>query len=94
VVLLMTPPALHRIVWAGEDAEDVLRIGGPVTVAALFPLELGMSADTYVVFAHITNSTPYGTVAATAVLLCLSMLWFVWPLAQRQAQRRATKGAS
>ena len=71
VILLMMPPALHRIVWAGEDTEDVLRSGGPITVAALFPLALGMSADTFVVFAHITGTTGYGAVAAAAVLLCL-----------------------
>src|ERR1700760_83938 len=27
VVLLITPAALHRIVWAGEESEEVLRIG-------------------------------------------------------------------
>ena len=94
VILLMTPPALHRIVWAGEDTEDVLRSGGPITVAALVPLALGMSADTCVVFAHITGSKAYGAVAAAAVLLCLLILWFAWPLAQRKAQRRATVSPS
>ena len=32
VVLLITPAALHRIVWAGEDTEAVFRIGGRITV--------------------------------------------------------------
>jgi len=90
----MTPPALHRIVWAGEDTEDILRTGGPITVAALFPLAFGMAADTYVVLAHITDSSAYGMVAAAAVLLCLLMLWFAWPLAQRHAQRHTTASSN
>jgi hypothetical protein len=94
VILLMTPPALHRIVWAGEDTEDILRTGGPITVAALFPLAFGMAADTYVVFAHITDSSAYGMVASVAVLLCLLMLWFAWPLAQRHAQRHTTASSN
>jgi Family of unknown function (DUF6328) len=31
VILLITPAALHRIVWAGEDTETLLRHGGRIT---------------------------------------------------------------
>lgn len=41
VVLLITPAALHRIVWAGEESEEVLRIGGYITFFALLPLACG-----------------------------------------------------
>jgi hypothetical protein len=94
VTLLMTPAALHRIVWAGEDTEAVLRIGGPLTVAALLPLALGMSADAYVVFARITGSAAFGGLAAGAVLACLLALWFLWPLVQRRARRSAAVTAA
>jgi hypothetical protein len=41
VVLLVTPPALHRIVWAGEESEAVLGTGSRITILALLPLSLG-----------------------------------------------------
>ena len=49
VTLLITPAALHRIVWAGENSEALLRKGGRITILALLPLALGMAADSYVV---------------------------------------------
>lgn len=94
VTLLMTPAALHRIVWAGEDTEAVLRTGGPITIAALFPLALGMSTDAYVVFARITERPALAGVIAGAVLGCLLAMWFMWPLALRASQRpRAIAGS-
>ena len=56
IILLITPAALHRIVWAGEDSEDLLRSGGRLTLIALVPLALGMAGDAYVVFARILES--------------------------------------
>jgi Family of unknown function (DUF6328) len=94
VTLLMTPAALHRIVWAGEDTEAVLRIGGPITVVALFPLALGMSADAYVVFARIAASPALGGIVGGAVLGCLLGLWFIWPFTQRSERRSTAVAAS
>ena len=63
VILLITPAALHRIVWSGEDSEALLRIGGPITAAALLPLALGMAADSYVVLASTFGSAMVGATA-------------------------------
>ena len=61
VALLITPAALHRIVWAGEDTEAVLRIGGQITILALLPLAMGMAGDSYVVLvAHVGLSGSSG----------------------------------
>ena len=84
VILLVTPAALHRIVWAGEDSEAFLQVGGQVTVAALVPLALGMAGDAYVVFARLTDSPAWGTTAAAMVVLSLLGLWLGWPLAMRR----------
>jgi hypothetical protein len=83
VILLITPAALHRIVWAGEDSEALLRSGGWLTMAALVPLALGMTGDAYVVFARIFDSATFGAAAAVAVLATLFGLWFAWPMAAR-----------
>ena len=60
VVLLITPAALHRIVWAGEDTEPCLRHGGMITVLALLPLAVGMAADTCVVLVGVTGAAAAG----------------------------------
>ena len=82
VILLITPAALHRIVWAGEDTETLLRHGGRITVLALLPLAMGLAGDTYVVLLRCMSG-PAGpaAVAALFVFLCLIGLWFAWPIA-------------
>ena len=47
VVLLITPAALHHIVWSGEENETVLRTGSRITILALQPLALGMAGDAH-----------------------------------------------
>ena len=83
VVLLITPAALHRIVWSGEENETVLRTGSRITILALLPLALGMAGDAYVVLARITGATMGAAIAAGIVLLVLLGFWYVWPLADR-----------
>lgn len=87
VILLITPAALHRIVWSGEDSESFLRTGGRITGAALVPLALGMTGESYVVFTRISESWQIGVAAAGIVLLCLLALWFVWPLLKRERRK-------
>ncbi|GBQ80843.1 hypothetical protein AA13595_0450 [Gluconacetobacter johannae DSM 13595] len=93
VILLITPAALHRIVWAGEDSERFLRVGGGLTTLALLPLALGLAGDSYVVAARIANARSAGVAAAAATAVVLPGLWFLWPMAARRsrsisAQRR------
>jgi hypothetical protein len=92
VILLIAPAALHRIVWAGEDSEALLRPGGRLTTAALLPLALGMALDAYVVFARITKSPGLGAGAASAALLLLLGLWFTWPMAARRKRAAPSSG--
>jgi hypothetical protein len=88
VILLIAPAALHRIVWSGEDSEDLLRTGGRLTVAALAPLALAMAGDAYVVFERITGSPGFAAAAALAAAGALAVLWFAWPAAMRRHRHR------
>jgi hypothetical protein len=88
VVLLVTPPALHRIVWAGEENEAVVRTGSGITILALLPLALGMAGDVYVVLARMIGMTTGAAVAAAIVLLALLGLWYGWPLVDRFSNER------
>ena len=83
IALLMTPAAIHRIVWAGEDSETLLRSGGRITVFALLPLAIGMAGDSYVVLIRMLSAW-LATIAAPLVLLCLVGLWFAWPMIERR----------
>ena len=87
IALLITPAALHRIVWAGEDTEAVLAIGGRLTILALLPLAMGMAGDSYVVLSRILGSAGPVAIAATLVLLYLIGLWFAWPIVERLQRR-------
>ncbi len=49
VVLLMAPAAYHRIVYAGEDSQDMHPVGSVLVTAATIPLALGLVGDVYVV---------------------------------------------
>jgi hypothetical protein len=45
IVLLMAPAAYHRIVYAGEDSQDMHRVGSALVTAATVPLALGLVGD-------------------------------------------------
>jgi hypothetical protein len=94
VILLITPAALHRIVWAGEDTEGLLGIGGGLTILALLPLAFGMSGDSYVVLARMSGSSRVGTASAIITLLCLLGLWFAWPFTRRQSDGSSARPIS
>ena len=49
VVLLMAPAAYHSIVYAGEDSQDMHRVGSALVTTATVPLALGLVGDVYVV---------------------------------------------
>ena len=93
VVLLITPAALHRIIWAGEESEELLRLGGNITIFALLTLACGMAADAYVVLAKITGMTTGAAIASGVVLLVLLGFWYVWPFTDRLLRQRPNEAA-
>jgi hypothetical protein len=87
VALLMTPAALHRIAFNGNDSGDFFRIGSVLIISATFFLALGIAAEVYVVFDKIGDSANVAGVAAAVSLTVLMGLWFAYPMWVR-AQRR------
>jgi hypothetical protein len=91
-VLLMTPAAYHRLVYAGEDSPAFLRLGSALVVTATFPLALGLAADTYVAIGKITEDATIAAICGTVVLCGLPALWHVYPfLAGRQRAQAARR---
>ena len=98
IMLLMAPAAYHRIVYSGEDSQDMHRVGSALVTAATAPLALGLAGDIYVVIGKIVGSET-GVYAALFALLVLIGLWYGYPLAvagmrRHEPARRAQAKAS
>jgi hypothetical protein len=90
VVLLMAPPAYHRIVYAGEASADMYRVGSALVTAATIPLAFGLAGDAYVVMTKITASQAIAIVVAVAVFILLIGLWHAYPVVT--AAKRTHRG--
>jgi Family of unknown function (DUF6328) len=87
VMLLMAPAPYHRIVYAGEDVEDVYDVGSAMVTGATLPLGMGLAGDTYVVIAKISSSWAMGVFAAGLAFIFLAGLWYLYPLAIARKRR-------
>jgi hypothetical protein len=79
VVLLMTPAAVHRIGFGGEDDPAFFRIGSRLVIAGSIPLAAGIAADVAVVFFKATGSANLATGAGAASLATLLGFWLLLP---------------
>jgi hypothetical protein len=83
VVLLMTPAAVHRIGFDGEDDPVFFRIGSSLVIAGTIPLAIGIAADVAVVFFKATESANIAVAAGVAALAVLIGFWFAYPAWRR-----------
>jgi hypothetical protein len=84
---MMTPAALHRLSFGGDDSPRFLRIGSfLVTVGPAF-LAAGISAEIYVVFLKALDSAQIAAMASLVAAIVLAALWYVWPSALRKSAR-------
>jgi hypothetical protein len=91
VILLMAPAAYHRIVYAGEDSPQFLRIGSLLVMSSTVPLALGLAADVFVVATKIVPSPVGAAAAGMLALLFLVGCWHVIPLAARASRRPSAR---
>lgn len=86
VLMLVSPAAYHRLVERGEVTEHFHRFASRMIVLSLVPMGLGMAGDFYLVTDKVLGGRAAGW--STGVLLVLlSGLWFVLPLAVRRRRR-------
>jgi hypothetical protein len=83
VILLMTPAALHRIAYGGEDTPEFFRLGSGFVIVAPAPLALAIGGDLYVAIAKASDSTGLAATLAVTVFAALAGLWYALPLALR-----------
>jgi hypothetical protein len=85
VIIMMTPAALHRLSFGGEDSPRFFRLGSAFVTAGPAFLAAGISAETYVVFLKAVNSSAAAATASIAAIVVLTGFWYAWPLALRKS---------
>jgi hypothetical protein len=83
VVLLMTPAALHRIGFGGEESKSFLSMGSAFVMAAPLPLAAGIAADMFVAVERAAESSSLGIAAGVVAICILLFLWYLQPLVIR-----------
>jgi Family of unknown function (DUF6328) len=86
VLLLMTPAAVHRIAFHGEDDASFFRIGSALVIAASIPLAIGIAADIAVVFFKVFENMGSASVAGATALCVLFAVWLGYPMWRRNSQ--------
>jgi Family of unknown function (DUF6328) len=84
VIIMMTPAALHRLSFGGEDSPRFLHLGSAFVIAGPAFLAAGIAGEVCVVFLKALNSPAVAVTASIAALLVLGGFWYVWPLTLRQ----------
>jgi hypothetical protein len=80
VILLMTPAALHRLSFNGDDSKTFLRIGSALVIAAPSFLAAGIAAETFVVLEKVFGSTGWAPASAIMSFATLISLWYAIPV--------------
>ena len=95
-LLLMTPAALHRIGFHGEDNQKFFEIGSRLIVAGTIPLAVGIASGVAVVFFKAIDSESIAMASGLVSLALLLGLWLGYPwlvarhTASKSVSRRAT----
>jgi hypothetical protein len=90
VILLMTPAALHRLSFAGEDSDLFFRIGSGFVIASPAFLAGGIALEFYVVVLRAFEGEGWAWVGACLIFVALNTLWYAIPLAVRKIPNMQT----
>jgi len=90
-VLLLTPAAVHRIAFSGEDDARFHTIGTRLVSAALIPLAAGMAAEIFIGTWRLFENLSVSLSSALLTLMILLGAWYVLPV---WLQRHITKEAA
>ena len=86
IILLMTPAALHRISFAGEDTATFFRLGSAFVIAAPVFLAFGIAGDLFVAAYKASDSHILAAAVASGSALLLTLFWFAIPLYIRRVR--------
>ena len=89
IVLLISPAAIHRIAFDGDDDERFLSLSSHIVTAALVPLALGVASELYVATARLLPASSASQWTAAVAICVLFGLWYGLPLALRSQRESA-----
>ena len=78
-VLLLTPAAIHRIAFSGEDDAQFHMIGTWLVSAALVPLAAGVAAEIFIGTWRLFETLSVSIGSAVMALTILIAAWYVLP---------------
>jgi hypothetical protein len=84
IIIMMTPAALHRLSFGGEDSLRFLKLGSWFVVTGPLFLAAGIAAEFYVVFLKALDVQSLAVSGAIAAFSMAMGLWYVWPLVLRR----------
>jgi hypothetical protein len=86
VTLLISPAAVHRLTFNGQDDPRMHSIGSVLITAALLPLIIAISSDVWIAFARLFDLPSLSLAAAGSTLVVLLFLWYLLPLHLRRVR--------
>jgi hypothetical protein len=82
LVLLLAPPAFHRVQFRNHDKEMLIRSATVEVIAALFLISLSL-AGTLLLITDLLFPVGVAVVAAAVTFVVASLLWWAFPIARR-----------
>jgi hypothetical protein len=92
VMLLISPAAVHRLAFRGEDSAQFHPIGSSLVTIALLPLAAGISADFYVTATKMTEGPSIAVAMGASAFCGLMFFWFALPLYIRMRRSGLHRG--
>src|SRR5258706_10461001 len=83
VILLLIPPAFHRIAEHGQDTHRLHVLTTKVIMYAMASLGLGLSVDLFVVVSVILQSVTVGAIVSVGIAFLCVLFWYIYPLSNR-----------
>lgn len=90
IILLLAPPAYHRVVERGDETERFHAFASRMVLAATVTLALGLAGDFFVVVRLVTGSLHWAFIATGGWLICAYGLWFGFTFVCRERNRART----
>jgi hypothetical protein len=90
IALLMSPGAYHRIVYDGEDREDLHGFTTKVMDIALLPFAIALGVDVYIA-AGILLGVGSGVIAGSVAFLIAVLFWYGIAMVQKRGRQHTKR---
>jgi|SRR5579875_4087455 len=84
-ILLMVPPANHRLARREEHTEAFYRFASWIIVGAVALVGLGIATDFFILMEKVVHSIAFSLGVALALLIFSYALWFAWAICRGAA---------